>query len=305
MGIIVNTNMAALKTQKNLNSATSGLNKALERMSTGFKINRAADDAANMYVATGLETQIRGSKVAQNNVETGTNVLAIMEGDMDVILDNLNRIRDLAVQAGNSIYSNDSMSAMKDEVQQRLAEIDRISSASNFNGLTLLDGNSDLAVNGMRLQVGANANAASNSVTIEKEFFAAMTSTTLGVDSGRTLPPGSTLDPDQGLAGNIDEAFANASNSAQYIDFLDTAINDIANKKAKIGATQNRLEAAAQSLTTTIENNTAAKSSIMDADIAEESANYTKYQILQQTTASLLVQANSLPQIAISLVQGG
>lgn len=305
MGIIVNTNMAALKTQKNLNSATSGLNKALERMSTGFKINRAADDAANMYVATGLETQIRGSKVAQNNVQTGTNVLAVMEGDMDVILDNLNRIRDLAVQAGNSIYSTDSMSAMKDEVQQRLAEIDRISAASNFNGLTLLDGNSDLAVNGLRLQVGANANAASNSVTIEKEFFSAMTSTTLGVDAGRTLPTGSSLDPDQGLAGNIDEAFANASNSAQYIDFLDTAINDIANKKAKIGATQNRLEAASQSLTTTIENNTAAKSSIMDADIAEESANYTKYQILQQTTASLLVQANSLPQIAISLVQGG
>lgn len=176
MGIIVNTNMAALKTQKNLNSATSGLNKALERMSTGFKINRAADDAANMYVATGLETQIRGSKVAQNNVQTGTNVLAVMEGDMDVILDNLNRIRDLAVQAGNSIYSTDSMSAMKDEVQQRLAEIDRISAASNFNGLTLLDGNSDLAVNGLRLQVGANANAASNSVTIEKEFFSAMTS---------------------------------------------------------------------------------------------------------------------------------
>lgn len=305
MGIIVNTNMAAIKTQKNLNSATSGLNKALERMSTGFKINRAADDAANMYVATGLETQIRGSKVAQNNVQTGTNVLAVMEGDMDVILDNLNRIRDLAVQAGNSIYSTDSMSAMKDEVQQRLAEIDRISAASNFNGLTLLDGNSDLAANGLRLQVGANANTAANSVTIEKEFFSAMTSTTLGVDAGRTLPTGSSLDPDKGLKENLNEAFANASNSAQYIDFLDTAINDIANKKAKIGATQNRLEAASQSLTTTIENNTAARSSIMDADIAEESANYTKYQILQQTTASLLVQANSLPQIAINLVQGG
>lgn len=305
MGIIVNTNMAALKSQKNLNSATSGLNKALERMSTGYKINRAADDAANMYVATGLETQIRGSKVAQNNIETGTNVLSIMEGDMDVILDNLNRIRDLAVQAANSIYSDDSVAAIKDEVSQRLAEIDRISAQSNFNGLTLLDGNSKLADIGLRLQVGANADAAANSVTIEADFFAPMNTTTLGVDATRTLPAGSDLTAGGSLAENLDAAFLNASNSAQYIDFLDTAINDIANKKAKIGATQNRLESAADSLVTTIENNTNAKSTIMDADIAEESANYTKYQILQQTTASLLVQANSLPQIAISLVQGG
>lgn len=305
MAIIVNTNMSALKTQKNLNSATSSLNKSLERMSTGYKINRAADDAANLYVATGLETQIRGSKVAQNNIETGTNVLAIMEGDLDVILDNLNRIRDLAVQASNSIYSDDSINAIKEEVSQRLQEINRISASSNFNGLTLLDGNSKLADIGLRLQVGANSDEAANCVTIGEDFFAPMNSTTLGLDTSRSLPTGSNMDKNAGLQGNLDKAFLNASNSAQYIDFLDTAINDIANKKAKIGATQNRLDSAFDSLTTTIENNTAAKSTIMDADIAEESANYTRYQILQQTTSSLLVQANALPQIAISLVQGG
>lgn len=305
MGIIVNTNMAAIKSQKNLNSATSGLNTALERMSTGYKINRAADDAANMYVATGLETQIRGSKVAQNNISTGTNVLSIMEGDMDVILDNLNRIRDLSLQAANSIYDDDSVNAIKDEITQRLDEIDRISAQSNFNGLTLLDGNSKLAVNGLRLQVGANADAAANSVSIDSNFFEKMDSETLGVDATRTLPGGSNLQADKGLRDNVNAAFESASNAAQYVDFLDTAIDDIANKKAKIGATQNRLDSAADSLVTTIENNTNAKSTIMDADVAEESANYTKYQILQQTTASLLVQANSLPQIAISLVQGG
>ena len=305
MAIIVNTNMSALKTQKNLNSATSSLNKSLERMSTGYKINRAADDAANLYVATGLETQIRGSKVAQNNIETGTNVLAIMEGDLDVILDNLNRIRDLAVQASNSIYSDDSINAIKEEVSQRLQEINRISASSNFNGLTLLDGNSKLADIGLRLQVGANSEETANCVTIGEDFFTPMNSTTLGLDTSRSLPTGSNMDKNAGLQGNLDKAFLNASNSAQYIDFLDTAINDMANKKAKIGATQNRLDSAFDSLTTTIENNTAAKSTIMDADIAEESANYTRYQILQQTTSSLLVQANALPQIAISLVQGG
>lgn len=122
MAIIVNTNITALKTQKNLNSATNSLNSALERMSTGLRINKAGDDAAGLYVATGLNTQIRGSKVAQDNVATGNNVLSTMEGDLDVILDNLNRIRDLAVQAANSIYDKSAMAAMKDEVQQRLVK---------------------------------------------------------------------------------------------------------------------------------------------------------------------------------------
>lgn len=303
MPIIVNTNVAALKAQKNLNSATSSMNKALERLSTGFKINRAADDAANMYIATNLDTQIRGSKVAKNNISTGTNMLSVIEGDLDVMLDNLQRIRDLTVQASNSIYSENSMNALKDEVTQRLAEIDRISANSNFNGLTLLDGNSQLAQIGLRMQVGANSDEAANCVKLDKAFFQEINSTTLGADyAGGNTP---ALTPAGGLTANVDAAFANASAAAQYINMLDSAITSINDRKAKIGATQNRLDAAADSLTTTIENMTEAKSTIMDADVAEETANYTKYQILQQTTSSLLLQANSLPQIAISLVNGG
>lgn len=305
MAIIVNTNVTALKTQKNLNSATNSLNKSLERMSTGLRINKAGDDAAGLYVATGLNTQIRGSKVAQDNVATGNNVLSTMEGDLSVILDNLNRIRDLSVQAANSIYDESAMAAMKDEVSQRLAEIDRISLASNFNGLQLLAGEGTLAEQGLRLQVGANADAAANCILIEPDFFAeAMDSKNLGKDYKGQLPNGTTLDANNGLSGNIDEAFANASNAAQYIDIIDAAIDNISTKKSTIGATMNRLDAALDSLTTVIENNTAAKSTIMDADIAEESAEYTKAQILQQTSSALLVQANALPQIAINLVQG-
>lgn len=303
MPIVVNTNVAALKAQKNLNSATSSMNKALERLSTGFKINRAADDAANMYIATNLDTQIRGSKVAKNNITTGTNMLAVIEGDLDVMLDNLQRIRDLTVQASNSIYNENSMNALKDEVTQRLAEIDRISLNSNFNGLTLLDGNSQLADIGLRMQVGANSDEAANCVKLDKEFFQAINSTTLGADyAGGDTP---ALTPANGLSDNVEAAFANASAAAQYINMLDSALTSINDRKAKIGATQNRLDAAYDSLTTTIENMTEAKSTIMDADVAEETANYTKYQILQQTTSSLLLQANSLPQIAISLVNGG
>ena len=316
MAIIVNTNMSALKTQKNLTSATNSLNKSLERMSTGLKINKAADDAAGLYVATGLNTQIRGSKVALDNVATGTNVLKIMEGDLDVMLDNLNRIRDLAVQASNSVYSTDAMSAMQQECQARIDEIDRVAVASNFNGLALLSNDvtgtnfvqsnsKTLMTNGLRLQIGANAESSANSVTLDATTFFAggVNSTTLGA----TAPTGVTYGDKMtgtGVRANLSAAFASATAAAQYIQVIDKAIDDISNKKSTIGATMNRLESATTSLTTTIENNTAAKSTIMDADIAAESAEYTRAQILQQTSSALLVQANALPQIAISLVQG-
>ena len=322
MAIIVNTNMSALKTQKNLTNATNSLNKSLERMSTGLKINRAGDDAAGLYVATGLNTQIRGSKVALDNVATGTNVLQTMEGDLDVILDNLNRLRDLAVQAGNSIYSDEAMNALKQESVKRLDEIDRIALSSNFNGLALLTGDftidseaktqvnsKRLMEDGLRLQIGANADEAANSITLTAdEFFGdGVNTTTLGSEnltgtSAKTI--GDAMELDEGIRGNVDAAYESSSAAAQYINIIDLAINDISNKKATIGATMNRLESAQTSLTTTIENNTAAKSTIMDADIAAESADFTKAQILQQTSSALLVQANSLPQIAIQLVQG-
>ena len=318
MAIIVNTNLTALKTQKNLSSATSGMNQALNRMSTGYKINSAKDDAAGLYVATGLETQIRGSKVAQDNVATGNNVLQTLEGDLDNILTNLNRMRDLAVQAANSIYSEDAMAAMQAEVEARMEEIKRISHASNFNGLELLDGSSRLAQDGLRLQVGANSEADANCIELDKDFFAtAVDCEYLGMytdykDTGSTVEEDkfNGADADDWVGVSIEEAvndlgaFESSSAAANFIAVVDAAINNISSRKSEIGAKMNRLESAEASLTTVIENNTAAKSTIMDADIAEESASYTKYQILQQTSAALLVQANALPQIAISLVQG-
>ena len=284
MAIIVNTNITALKTQTNLNNATSSLNQALERMSTGYKINKAGDDAAGLYVATGLETQIRGSKVAQDNIATGNNVLQMLEGDLDVILDNLNRIRDLSTQAANSIYGAAAQRAMGDEVQARLEEIDRIATASNFNGLQLLNGS---ITNDLRLQVGTDSDAAANSISITKDVFASKDAEELG------------LDPT-----NISTAFATATAAADYLEVVDTAIKNINTSKATIGAIQNRLEAASDSLTTTIENATAAASTIMDADIAEVTAEFTKQQILLQTSSALLLQANSMPSMALTLVSG-
>ncbi len=292
MAIIVNTNMSALKTQANLNSATNSLNTALNRMSTGLKINSAADDAAGMFVASNLNTQIRGSKVAQSNVATGINVLQTAEGDYGVIEDNLLRIRDLATQAANGVYDEKSLKAMKDEVDARVAEINRIAKSSNFNGLSLLDGKG-IPDTGLRLQVGANSDSAMNAITVDPEVFANASVQALGLYGAESV----------NKFDSIDKAFESSSNAALFIADVDAALQNVTTRKATIGAVQNRLNSAADSLVTTVENATSAKSTIMDADIAEESANYTKAQILQQTSATLLVQANQLPSLALNLIQ--
>ena len=222
MAIIVNTNISSLVSQRNLTNATNSLNTALQRMSTGYKINSAKDDAAGLYIATNMETQIRGSKVAQSNVETGNNLLTVAEGDLDVIKTNLQRIRDLAVQASNGVYSEESMKAMEDEATARAAEITRVATASKFNGLELLSGN-DLGKNGLRLQVGANAEADQNALMIDKSVFAASDADTLGLDDSA-----------------IGDAFANATAAAAFITTLDTALENINTRKSQIGAYQNR-----------------------------------------------------------------
>ena len=261
-------------------------------MSTGLKINSAADDAAGMFVASNLNTQIRGSKIAQSNVATGINVLQTAEGDYGVIEDNLLRIRDLATQAANGVYDEKSLQAMKDEVDARVAEINRVAKSSNFNGLSLLDGKG-IPDTGLRLQVGANSDSAMNAITVDPEVFANASVQALGLYGAESV----------NKFDSIDKAFESSSNAALFIADVDAALQNVTTRKATIGAVQNRLNSAADSLVTTIENATSAKSTIMDADIAEESANYTKAQILQQTSATLLVQANQLPSLALNLIQ--
>lgn len=287
MAITVNTNIAAIGTQKHLNHASYSLNRALERMSTGLRINSAKDDVAGMYVANNLSTQISGSKIAQTNVETGANILDTVEGNLDVILDNLTRIRDLALQASSSVYDSDSRTAMASEVKARAEEITRIAGNTEFNGLKLLDGSLDKAI---RLQVGSEAEAATNSISVETTVFASVSAASTAIGLGSTT--------------QIETAFATATAAANYITTLDNAIKNITDRKSTIGAIQNRLEAAAESLVTTIENATAAKSTIMDADIAEETTEYMRQQILQQTTATLMTQANALPSLALTLISG-
>ena len=287
MAIVVNTNIDSLRVQRNLNSASTNMSKAVERLTTGSKVNQAADDAAGFVIAKGLEAQQRGSVVAQDNAQTGINLLQTAEGNLDVIQDHLLRIRDLTLQAMNGGYSYDEVKAMEDEVLARTAEIDRISNGAKFNEFELFPtGGADDLV----LQIGPNSDEATNTITVTGVFTEATTSVL-------TDRAGNPIRFTNGVDTVVDLTEFRA-----ILDDLDTGIKEISTRRGTIGAITNRLESAVEALDIQNENLLAAKSRIMDADIGEESSNYTKYQILQQASASLLVQANQSPSIALSLI---
>ena len=319
MGIVVQTNVTSLIAQNNLTTATKRMDQAMERMTTGYKINSAKDDAAGLYVATSLDKNIRGSEVAQKNVQMGNDMISVAEGDLSGIQDNLLRIRDLALTAANGIYDQASLDAIKAEVVARLDEIDRISQVSEYNGKKLLNG--DLEA-GVTLQVGANTTD-NDIIDIQGVFNDAMTSAlgiqARGANVGQTYTEGNTtnVDKDQ-MIYSVDDIFKIPEDGDMqgdgttpetlvnkihtFVNDVDYALEDVQTRRTNIGAIQNRLDSAAQSLTTTIENLTSSKSTIMDADIAKESTNYINAQILQQAAGALLVQANQTPQIALSLI---
>lgn len=285
MAITVNTNVSSISIQRSLSTASGSLNTSIQRMSTGLKINSAKDDAAGLSIATKLNTQVRGSKVAQNNIQQGSSVLQTAEGDLNTISDNINRIRDLALQAANGINSSDSLSAIVKEVTARSAEINRTANASKFNGLDLLSSSAD----DITLQVGGNANSSTNSITVQNVFSSA-TSSAIGLVAGSAQ------------YSTISAAFASASTAAAFVTDCDNALNNITTRLSDIGAYQNRLDSALSSLQVSEQNMTSAKSTIMDADIAQEASNYTKQSILQKASATLLAQANQMPSIALTLI---
>ena len=282
MSITVNTNMQAIRVQGNLNSATTKMNTAMERMSSGYRINRAKDDAAGFAVSATFSKNISGAKIAMNNVAMGNDLLATAEGSLGVIQSNLERIRDLTEQAANETYSTDDLEGIATEVTARLEQIKHQAEHTNFNGKDLLDGSQS---NGIDLQVGAEAN---NIYNLDSSIFAdvkalsytALSSLSTDIQAGVT----STISGD--------------------LSTIDTAISNIIERTTKIGAASNRLDALSEGLDVQRTNMTSALSTVKDADIAEESATYVQQQILQSASASLLKQANSAPQIALTLIQG-
>jgi len=281
MSVVVNNNVASLIAQRNLNNNTDNLVKSIERLSSGYRINHASDDAAGLSISENLRAQIRGNKQAINNVQDGINLLQIAESGLTVMNENIQRIRELSVQAANETNSTAEKNGILLEINARLEDINRIAEATKFNNISLLDGS--LSV--LNLQIGAGAVASTNTLDLSS-ILTRSTTSSLGIDLTTT-----------GATWTSDEIRI-------YLTSLDTALDDITSRRSQLGAYQNRLESTYENLSVMTENLESAESRIRDLDIAKETADMSKYQILQQASASVLAQANRIPQIALALLQG-
>jgi len=283
MPLVVNTNVISMTSQRHLGINTNMLNKSLEKLASGYRINRAGDDAAGLMISETLRTQIRGSKKALDNVQDGLNMLNIADGAFQTIQDSIQRIRELTVQAANDTYATAQRSAIAGEIDQLQTDIDRIANSVQFNGVQLL---SATAPANFFLQVGANSSATLDRIDI----IGALGDTT--ATTGLALP----------LAGNT--TVDTHANAQTYLGVIDTALSTLGTKRATLGAMVNRLEAAGANLGIAIENFSASESRLRNVDVAAETAEMTRNQILQQASATVLTQANQVPQLALQLIRG-
>lgn len=275
MALVINTNIGSLNAQRNLATSQGALNKSMQRLSSGLRINSAKDDAAGLAISDRMTSQIRGLNQAARNANDGISLAQTAEGALQETTNMLQRMRELAVQASNDTNTSADRKSLNAEFANLLEEINRIATSTSFNGQTLLSGAfvSSPAV----FQIGANAGQVI-SVTIE-----AATVSALGISS-------------TGVTTN------SAAQSA--ISLLDGAISIIDQIRGDLGAVQNRFESTIANLNNVAENLTAARSRILDADIAQETSQMTKNNILQQAGVAILSQANQTPQLALQLLQG-
>jgi flagellin len=309
MPIIVNTNTQSLFAQRALGSNTTGLQKSIEKLSTGFRINRAGDDAAGLSISEKLTTQVRGLEKAKQNAGDGVSLIQTAEGALGVIQDNLQRIRELFVQATNGTNGENEKAAIQREINERVTTIDDIAKATKFNGNSLIKGASDIT-----LQTGAD-NGQTTSITLADGSSTANTGIEIDIafDSatGTTgygqLVEGTTTGfaLDELSVGSTNVASQNGSvntATASGLTELDTVINNVSRMRSYLGAVQNSLESKMEYLDVAMENASASRSRVKDVDIAAESSVMLKNQILQQSAASMLAQANSTPQLALNLL---
>ena len=301
MTITVNTNMAALTAQKSLNGATTKMNTAMERMTTGLRINSSKDDAAGMAVVNKLNYKISSLDVAQDNGQMGASMLDTAEGVLGVIKDNLVRIRDLTEQAANGTYGTDAMVAIQTEVSARLSEITRMANSSEFNGRILFNGDESKGgiEKDINLQVGITSDQDTSTIQLKSELFAQASATALFAGSNFVTLNGTT---NEVTAYKADGGKSADENARAFLADIDKALANITDRTTVIGGYQQRILSAIEAAGVMETNLTSSASLIQDADIAEESSNYVKQQILQQTSASLLATANQAPSIAMNLV---
>jgi flagellin len=270
MGLKINTNIAALNASRTLRTSTNSLSKSLERLSSGLRINRAADDAAGLAIAEGFRSVVRGTIVAQRNAQDGVSMVQTAEGALSESGNILQRIRELAVQAASGTQSDANRTALNDEVTQLLAQIDDIALDTEFNGIKVLSTNQTVT-----LQAGAQSGQ-NLAITVEGSKTNDLKVNTVTISS---------------MA---------AATSA--ISTIDNALKSVNSLRSKLGAYQNRLEFTINTLSIQEENSAASESAIRDADIARETIAFTRNQILVNAGTSILAQANVMPQSALQLL---
>jgi flagellin len=272
---VINTNVMSLTAQRNLNASQGDLSTAIQRLSSGLRINSAKDDAAGLAIATRMTSQINGLNQAVRNANDGISMAQTTESALGEVTNNLQRIRELAVEAANGTYSTADRAALDVEVQQRVAEIDRIASKTTFNGQNVLDG----SLGTVSFQVGANVGD-----TVDVDFSTIdSTTATLGVDA-------------------VSVTGADATNANATITAVDTALTTVNTARSTLGAVQNRFQSTVANLQSISESTASSRSQIQDADFAAETAAMSRAQILQQAGVSVLSQANSMPQTVLKLL---
>lgn len=269
--MVIQHNIAAINSYRNLGTNQSSLSKNLEKLSSGFRVNRAGDDAAGLAISEAMRSQINGLNQAVRNANDGIGLIQTAEGALTETHSMLQRMKTLATQAANGTYTDTARKNIKAEIDELTSEMDRIATATEFNGVTPLT-----AGGKMTFQIGATK---AESINVS----------TKGMESG-----------DLGVDGITVDSTANA-NAA--IETIDDAINTVSEYRATLGAAQNRMEHTVNNLKVTSENITAAESRIRDTDMADEITSYTKNNILMQAAQSMLAQSNAMPQGVLSMLQ--
>ena len=305
MAAFINTNTASLNAQRNLNASQSSLTTSLQRLSSGMRINSAKDDAAGMAIADRMTSQIRGNTVAMRNANDGISLAQTAEGSLGKIGENLQRMRELAVQSMNSTNSADDKIALDQEFGELAGEVKRISGGTDFNGTKILGKGATTA--GFSFQVGAGTTS-NDSITVVTKNMTSETSMVDVVGKAEVFaddPDTAAVETNTPAAAVARQALTgDATATKAVVNKIDEALKTVNKERATYGATQNRFESVVSNLQVSIESQSAARSRIMDTDFASETASLTRGQILQQAGTAMLAQANSLPNGVLSLLRG-
>ena len=298
MALTINTNLSSMIVQQNLAKSTNQLNSAIERMTTGYKINHASDNAAGYSIARNWEARLGSLDVAADNAATGADMLSTLEDHYSLISSHVQRVRDLTEQAANGTYGTQSLKAINSEITARLEEIDRIAANCEFNGQKMMNA----SMKDTSIQVGVDGDAARSQIILKENLFMSGAVADLFEDYGNI--EGASVATVAKLCSGYDPAtnkMTTTKPSAQ-LAAIDKVINEISNRVTTLGAARNRIDSAIESIGVQSENITSSLSTLRDADVAEESSNYIKAQILQQASATLLATANQTPSIALNLL---